>query len=106
MRPAAAPVLLLVLGCASPRLPRAEDYDRSCSTDADCAVVTLGLPCSVCAACADTALNARDVPEATADYLAARAQCAPRETVSCGPCPEPPRAVCQAGSCALAPVTP
>jgi len=89
----AAVVVLLLSGCAAPRLPRAEDYDRSCSADADCAVLTLGLPCSVCAAC----------PEATADDLAAREQCAPKEQVACGPCPTPPTAVCRSGTCALAP---
>jgi len=98
---AAAVVVLLLSSCAAPRLPRAEDYVRSCTADGDCAVVALGLPCAVCAACPDAAIKTASVTEATADYLAAWEQCAPKSQVSCGPCPTPSGAVCSGGTCAL-----
>lgn len=80
---------------------RRDDYGRTCSVDADCAVVALGDPCARCA-CPDAAIAAEDVARYEAETRAASSQCSTfgAPAVSCAAC-APRAAWCNDGVCAV-----
>lgn len=74
-------------------------YDQTCAQATDCAPVFSGNTCSLCA-CANAAVNRRDLQRYALDSAALRRNCGPLPTVECGPCPEPV-AQCNGGRCEL-----
>lgn len=91
---------LLALACAPPP-PDPADFDTTCDAPEDCVVVYTDVSSCSCS-CDVAALSVEGAAawdEAVADYHAReRESC----LIACAPCPTPPDATCDAGSCSLA----
>jgi hypothetical protein len=68
--------------------PIADAYPRTCNTDEDCAVATVGDVCSPCK-CPNAAIATSSLPAYEADYRAATSQCPASDAqVKCAACQE------------------
>jgi hypothetical protein len=88
-------------GSSSARVPKPEDYGRSCNTADDCQAVYVGAPTCCDRQCANTAVNVADSERATLDTQHARICGA---IVNCDPFPppcQPGPAICVDGTCQL-----
>lgn len=92
--------------CTLPAVPeskamRASDYPQACAGDAECALVTEGSVCQVCA-CPNAAVAKTSLPAYESEQRAAESSCAGTGTVACGPC-QSQVAKCTASKCVAAP---
>lgn len=68
--------------------PIADVYPKSCTTDDDCSVATVGEVCAPCK-CPNAAIAKSALPAYEADYRAATSQCPPSDAqVKCAACQE------------------
>ena len=90
---------LAVTGCGTTL--EAKDYTKTCSADADCVAVYLGVGCQICGGCTNDAINVSSKQKYDADAKAVANACPPRPgpQPACSPCVQP-MAVCNAGTCA------
>ena len=72
----------------------ADDYERSCQSDAECMIISVGDICSC--SCEVSAIN-------RVDEAAYREDRDVTCSTQCGPCPEAPPAVCAQGICQAGP---
>lgn len=91
--------LLLALACA-PTPPDPADFDVTCDAAEDCVVVYTDV--SSCSCSCDVAALSVEGAAAWDEAVAAyhereRVTC----LINCAPCPEPPAATCDAGTCAV-----
>jgi hypothetical protein len=103
-------LLLLVVvstACGSTVI-EAKDYNQTCSTNADCVLVSEGDQCSPCGGgCQSAAVNVADASKYTRDAAALKNACPPRfgpqPLCAAAACLQP-EAFCNAGTCASRPV--
>jgi len=80
-----------------------EDYDTSCTENADCTLVVEGGLCAPCG-CGNAALNAGDEQRYVEDTSAAARRCPrSRDDINCGACQES-EVLCVSGVCTSRPV--
>jgi hypothetical protein len=100
LRVVATLCLTLAAACGGSKTPQASDYDRSCATVADCALVFVGDPGCCGGGCPNTAVRMSEVARVKRDVQAAKT-CA--GIVDCAPSPgcADGRAQCIAATCQL-----
>lgn len=98
MRHRTIAAFLLLAGCYGTSIS-AKDYDQSCTTDADCTVVSDGEVCGACGPCPNAAVNAKVAAQFNLDKTAiACVRIGPG--VACGAC-FLPMAACLSGTCSV-----
>ncbi|MCU0694966.1 MAG: hypothetical protein MUC96_00400 [Myxococcaceae bacterium] len=107
MRSLLLPLLAVLAAACGPTTIDAKDYNQVCTTNADCALVSDGDACAVCAGCQSAAINVADLGKYTRDQTAAKNACPPRlgpQPVCAAAACLQPEAFCNAGTCASRPV--
>jgi hypothetical protein len=85
------PCAVVGVGCVNVDL---STYDRSCSSDADCAAIRSGVICPGACVCANAVISAKDESR----YWQTLAGLPPASLPTCG-CPNEPRTACIHGVC-------
>ena len=83
-------------GCAADTTIDAEDYDESCSTDADCTNVFVGDVCGC--GCTTAPISVAEIERYAADQRAKMSAC--EEVLTCEACADDPPPICKQGTCA------